>query len=78
MAVARISLVGGSGVLDGVTIMDDYIQNTESVADYVTRYSGIKPGDLDPSTTTKHLVTLKVRLRLSTFVAASVSLSLKL
>lgn len=60
MAVARISVVGGSGRLEGATLIDDYIHNHEVVADYVTQYSGIRPGDLDPTTSTKHLTTLKV------------------
>lgn len=60
MAVARISVVGGSGALEGATLIDDYIHNHEIIADYVTQYSGIRPDDLDPVKSNKHLTTLKV------------------
>lgn len=59
MAVARISLVAGSGPLENKVICDDYLRNLEHVEDYLTRYSGIQPGDLDVATSTKHLTTLK-------------------
>ena len=59
MACARISLVYGSGPQKGQVIVDDYIKMSEPVVDYLTKYSGIYPGDLDPGISTKHLTTLK-------------------
>eukprot|EP00040_Diaphanoeca_grandis_P023802 m.130004 g.130004 ORF g.130004 m.130004 type:complete len:1203 (-) comp29449_c0_seq2:380-3988(-) len=59
MACARISAVYGSGPLKGQVLFDDYIKASEPVVDYLTQYSGVKPGDLDPGISTKHLTTLK-------------------
>ncbi|KAL1979457.1 hypothetical protein VTN96DRAFT_5731 [Rasamsonia emersonii] len=58
--LARVSVLRGSGVNEGVPFIDDYITIKEPIVDYVTQYSGIKPGDLDPRTSEHNLVPLKV------------------
>lgn len=57
--LARVSVLRGSGVQEGVPFIDDYITIREPIVDYVTQYSGIKPGDLDPRTSEHNLVPLK-------------------
>ncbi|KAB8235200.1 poly(A)-specific ribonuclease [Aspergillus alliaceus] len=58
--LARVSVLRGSGVREGAPFIDDYITIKETIVDYVTQYSGIKPGDLDPRTSQHNLVPLKV------------------
>ncbi|KAL4943712.1 hypothetical protein BDV06DRAFT_130472 [Aspergillus oleicola] len=58
--LARVSVLRGSGVQEGTPFIDDYISVKETIVDYVTQYSGIKPGDLDPRTSTHNIVPLKV------------------
>ncbi|KAJ5399712.1 hypothetical protein N7465_010201 [Penicillium sp. CMV-2018d] len=58
--LARVSVLRGVGVQEGVPFIDDYITIREPIVDYVTQYSGIKPGDLDPRTSEHNLVPLKV------------------
>ncbi|EEH45016.1 PAB-dependent poly(A)-specific ribonuclease subunit PAN2 [Paracoccidioides brasiliensis Pb18] len=58
--LARVSVIRGSGAAEGVPFIDDYITIKDPIVDYVTQYSGIKPGDLDPRTSSHNLVPLKV------------------
>lgn len=58
--LARVSVIRGSGNDEGVPFIDDYITIKDPIVDYVTQYSGIKPGDLDPRTSQHNLVALKV------------------
>lgn len=59
-ALARVSVVRGSGEDEGLPFIDDYIASKEPVVDYLTSYSGIVQGDLDPRYSKHNLVSLKV------------------
>lgn len=64
LSLARISaLRGNAGPDHGVPFIDDYIVHTRPIHDYLTTFSGIEPGDLDPDRSTKTLVTLQTAYR---------------
>src|SRR5690606_8231879 len=43
-------------------LLDDYVLPVEPVADYLTRFSGLVPEDLNPNTSRHHLVSPKTAL----------------
>jgi hypothetical protein len=55
LALARVSCLRANGE----PFLDDYIQKSEPIMDYLTRFSGLIHGDLDASTSPHHLVSLK-------------------
>lgn len=63
LSLARISVIRGEGEQEGVPFIDDYILHTEPIFDYLTSFSGIEPGDLDPVSSSKNLVTLQTAYR---------------
>ncbi|CAO3669082.1 unnamed protein product [Umbelopsis vinacea] len=61
LSLARVSVLRGeSGEMEGIPFIDDYIANSEPIVDYLTEYSGIEAGDLDPQTSKHTLVPLKI------------------
>lgn len=46
LALARVSVLRGQGPQAGTAFIDDYVMSVEPVVDYLTRWSGIKPGQL--------------------------------
>ncbi|ODV88230.1 hypothetical protein CANARDRAFT_26383 [[Candida] arabinofermentans NRRL YB-2248] len=64
LTLARISVLRGDGPKEGKAFIDDYIATDESkVDDYITSFSGIEPGDLDPNTSKRSVVTLQTAYR---------------
>jgi PAB-dependent poly(A)-specific ribonuclease subunit 2 len=60
-ALARLSVIRGStSLLEGVPFIDDHVATSEPIIDYLTEFSGIHPGDLEPATSPYNLTTLKV------------------
>jgi PAB-dependent poly(A)-specific ribonuclease subunit 2 len=60
LSLGRVSVIRDG---DDVPFIDDYIATNEDVQDYLTRFSGLKIGDLDPSSTSHFVTTLKVMNR---------------
>ncbi|KAK6463024.1 ubiquitin carboxyl-terminal hydrolase-domain-containing protein [Scheffersomyces coipomensis] len=64
LSLARLSVIRGEdGPLFGKAFIDDYIVHTSEIYDYLTNFSGIEPGDLDPIKSEKNLVTLQTTYR---------------
>ncbi len=59
LSLARVSVVRGQGDKEGDAFIDDHIYTQEEVVDYLTKFSGILPGDLDPKTSRHTVVPLK-------------------
>ncbi|CZR51913.1 related to PAN2-component of Pab1p-stimulated poly(A) ribonuclease [Phialocephala subalpina] len=59
-ALARVSVVRGSGEDEGLPFIDDYIISKEPIVDYLTSYSGIVQADLDPKLSKRNLIPLKI------------------
>lgn len=59
-SLARVSAVRGNGELENIPFIDDYIAIDEPIMDYLTEFSGIKQGDLNPIISKYTLVPLKI------------------
>ena len=59
LVLARVSVVRGQGSAKNECFIDDYVRAVEPVYDYLTRYSGLREGDLDVGRSKHHLTTLK-------------------
>lgn len=60
LSLARVSVLRGDGPKQGVPFIDDHIHTSEIIVDYLTEFSGIRFGDLDPHTSPYTLTPLKV------------------
>ena len=58
--MARVSVLRGSGEYEGLPFINDYITIREEIVDYLTKWSGVEVGDLDPQRSHHSLVPLKV------------------
>ncbi|KAL9599323.1 MAG: hypothetical protein Q9179_003596 [Wetmoreana sp. 5 TL-2023] len=58
--LARVSVLRANGPHEGLPFINEYISISEPVVDYVTKYSGVSAGDLDPASSVHPLVPLKV------------------
>ncbi|EFI28391.1 PAB-dependent poly(A)-specific ribonuclease subunit PAN2 [Coprinopsis cinerea okayama7 len=60
LSLARVSVLRGDGPKRGIPFIDDHIHTSEVIVDYLTEYSGIRFGDLDPMLSRYTLTPLKV------------------
>ncbi|KAK4636083.1 PAN2-PAN3 deadenylation complex catalytic subunit PAN2 [Fulvia fulva] len=57
--LARVSVLRGDGLDQELPFIDDYISIDEPIDDYLTKYSGLQPGDLTEGSSRFKLVGLK-------------------
>lgn len=57
LTVGRISVIRED---DNIPFIDDYIATNEEINDYLTRFSGLKLGDLDPNKSKHYVTSLKM------------------
>ncbi|KAF9228724.1 hypothetical protein BS17DRAFT_724469 [Gyrodon lividus] len=60
LSLARVSVLRGDFPKEGVPFIDDHIHTSEVIVDYLTEFSGIKFGDLDPHLSRHTLTPLKL------------------
>jgi len=60
LGLARVSVLRGGGEHEGLPFINDYITIAEPIVDYLTKWSGVHAGDLDPTRSPHTLVPLKV------------------
>ncbi|KAF9456453.1 ubiquitin carboxyl-terminal hydrolase-domain-containing protein [Collybia nuda] len=60
LSLARVSVLRGDGPKQGTPFIDDHIHTSEIIVDYLTEFSGIKFGDLDPHLSRHTLTPLKL------------------
>ncbi|TRY80847.1 hypothetical protein TCAL_14515 [Tigriopus californicus] len=59
MSIDKTFVLNMTEVPFKVPFIDDHISCEEEISDYVSKYSGIFPGDLDPTRSSHHLTSLK-------------------
>ncbi|KAJ6606431.1 ubiquitin carboxyl-terminal hydrolase-domain-containing protein [Mycena vulgaris] len=60
LSLARVSVLRGDGPKQGLPFIDDHIHTSEVIVDYLTEFSGIRFGDLDPTLSPHTLTPLKL------------------
>jgi len=60
LSLARVSVLRGDGPKQTVPFIDDHIHTSEIIVDYLTEFSGIRYGDLEPHTSPYTLTPLKL------------------